>query len=100
MPWFLNVKVNPQPVIVPGHMPETITRLLREGWVEVPDPRTLPAPEAEASALLAPAPVAVPRYVDAEPAATTAREQEQEQEQVTTIRKRNTSAREWAGRKH
>ena len=35
-------------VLVPEHMSDTITRCLRDGWAEVPDPRTLPAhPDTE-----------------------------------------------------
>lgn len=110
MPWFLNVKVNQQPVIVPATMPETIARLLKEGWAEVPDPRLgipeMPAPSAdadtdtEAQATPPAATPATPHYVDADPQATAARQQEQEHEHVQAVRKRNASAREWVGRKH
>lgn len=106
MPWFLNVKVNPQPVIVPASMPETVARLLREGWAEVPDPRVMPAPSADAepdteAQAIPSAPVApiIAPYVDTDPQATAARQQEQQHEHVQTVRKRNTSAREWIERK-
>ncbi len=45
-------------VLVPEHMPDTITRCLGDGWAEVPDPRTLPAPtdiEPQSVATLPPA---------------------------------------------
>lgn len=33
-----------QVTLVPEHMPDTITRCLDDGWVEIPDPRIPAAP--------------------------------------------------------
>ena len=50
MPWFK--RGDGLPVLVPDYMTDTIARVRRDGWVEVPDPRVMPtrdepAPEAQ-----------------------------------------------------
>jgi hypothetical protein len=85
VPWFVRPGDNYQ-VLVPEYMVDTVERCRREGWAEIPDPRT-------------PAALSEP-VIDPDPAATQARSSEQRVAAVKRTKSRNASARAWVERKH
>jgi hypothetical protein len=85
MSWFRR-PTDGQPVLVPDYMVDTVARLRREGWAELP---VLDTPET-------PAPLpAIVEAVDTDPDRTEAIQQERHVEAVKAVQARNASARKW-----
>lgn len=101
MPWFLRpagTVGSPDPVLVPEWMPDTLQRLRREGWAEIPDPRPQVRPEVGQDEQ--PDHIRhMSNMIDADPEQTKALLAEQRIEQVKAVKARNTSARKWVERK-
>lgn len=85
MPWFVKASGagSGSPVLVPDYMADTVARLHKEGWAEVPDPASVPD---------APAPSA---YIDPDPQQSASREAEAAEAHVRDVVVRNTHARAW-----